>query len=136
MKNENGVWGGNSTWSGDNNPVAQSTDAAYYKIYERQLFFDAEVEQDLCMVTPGLKFNVGASYDVVSNIIENHSKKYNYGMTSVNGWADGAPVPGTYWEVADQATEMATDANTKSYARRFNYGAPLNMTAPSPANTA
>lgn len=119
VKNEFGVWGGNSTWSGDNNPVAQSTDAAYYKIFDRQLFFDAEIDQDLCMVTKGLKFNIGASYDVVSNIVEDHSKKYNYGMSSVTGWENGQPLT-SYWQVDDQATEMGTGANGKSFARRLN----------------
>lgn len=126
VRNENGVWGGNSTWSGDNNPVAQSTDAAYYKIFDRQLYFDADIEQDLSMVVKGLKFNVGASYDVVSNIVEDHSKKYNYGMTPVTGWVNGEPVAGTYWEIADQATEMGTAANTKAYSRRFNFWAGAN----------
>ena len=119
VRNEFGLWGGNSTWSGDNNPVAQSTDAAYYKIFDRQLFFDAEVVQDLCMVTKGLKFNIGASYDVVTNILEDHSKKYNYGMSNVTGWVDGEPQT-SYWQVADQATEMGKGASGKSYARRFN----------------
>ncbi len=117
--NENGLWGGNSTWSGDNNPVAQSVDAAYFKIYERNLFFDAEINQDLCMVTPGLRFNIGASYDVFSNIHEDHSKKYNYGMSSVTGWENGEPVT-SYWQVADQATAMGTAANGKDFQRRLN----------------
>lgn len=119
VKNENGVWGGNETWSGDNNPVAQSIDAAYTKIFERNLFFNAEIDQDLCMVTPGLKFNIGASYDILSTTLENHSKKYNYGMSSVTGWNNGVPET-SYWEVADQATEMGTGANTNAYQRRFN----------------
>lgn len=120
VKNEFGIWGGNSTWSGDGNPVAQSRDAAYTKIFDRQLFFDAEIDQDLCMVTKGLKFNIGASYDVIANIVEDHSKKYNYGMSSVTGWnADGTPET-TYWQVDDQATEMGTGAAGKSFYRRFN----------------
>ncbi|MDE5839360.1 MAG: SusC/RagA family TonB-linked outer membrane protein [Muribaculaceae bacterium] len=120
VMNDNGVWGGNSTWSGDNNPVAQSTDAAYTKIFDRQLYFDANVTQDLCMVTKGLKFNIGASYDVVSNILEDHSKKYNYGMNSVTGWnADGTPQT-SYWEVADQATEMGSGSSGRFFSRRFN----------------
>ncbi len=119
VRNETGIWGGNSTWSGDNNPVAQSIDAAYSKIFERNLFFDAEVEQNLCMVTKGLKFNVGASYDVSSNIVEDHSKKYNYGMSSVTGWnEDGTPIY-SYVPGPDQATEMGADANTKYFYRRF-----------------
>ena len=118
--NETGVWGGNATWSGVNNPVAQSTDAAYYKIFERNLFFDAEIEQDLCMVTPGLKFNIGASYDVFSNIVEDHSKTYNYGMSSVTGWnADGTPQT-SYWGVTDQASSMGTESPGKNFQRRVN----------------
>ncbi len=118
IKNETGVWGGNSTWSGDNNPVAQSTDAAYSKIFERNLFFDTEITQDLCMLTKGLKFNIGASYDVFNNIVEDHSKKFNYGMSSVTGWNNGVPET-NYWQCADQATEMGTGASTNSFQRRF-----------------
>lgn len=117
--NEKGVWGGNSTWSGDNNPVAQSTDAAYYKVFNRQLYFNTEIIQDLCMVTPGLKFNIGASYDVYSDIVEDHSKKFNYGMSSVTGWLNGIPQT-TYWQCPEQENEMGTAANTKYFARRFN----------------
>ncbi len=120
VMNEYGVWGGNSTWSGDDNSVAQTIDAAYTKIFDRQLFFDAEIIQDLCMVTKGLKFNIGASYDVVTNIVEDHSKKFNYGMTNVTGWnADGTPIT-SYWEVPDQTTEMGKSANGKSFYRRCN----------------
>lgn len=119
VRNEKGLWGGNSTWSGDRNPVAQATDAAYYKIYNRQLFFNTEIVQDLCMVAKGLKFNIGASYDVTSNIEEDHSKRYNYGMTINPTWVDGIPT-GTYWQVADQATEMGTGASTRAFSRRLN----------------
>ncbi|MDE6695555.1 MAG: SusC/RagA family TonB-linked outer membrane protein [Muribaculaceae bacterium] len=125
IRNDNGVWGGNSTWSGDNNPYAQSTNAAYTKIFDRSLFFNAEIVQDLCMVTPGLKFNVGASYDIISNIVENHSKKYNYGMNNVTEWVDGVPQY-TYWEVADQATEMGSGASMTSFQRRLNAWAGFN----------
>ncbi len=117
--NERGEWGGNSTWSGDRNPVAQTGAAAYYKIFDRQLFFDAEVIQDLSNVVKGLKFKVGASYDVVSNIEEDHSKKYNFGMSNVTGWLNGEPTS-SYWEIADQATEMGTGSSTRAYSRRFN----------------
>ena len=119
IRNENGVWGGNSTWSGDLNPVAQSTDAAYYKIFDRSLFFNAEVVQDLCMVTKGLKFNIGASYDIISNVYEDHSKKYNYGMSNVTGWVGDEPQY-SYWQVDDQATEMGTGSGLSSFQRRVN----------------
>ena len=119
VRNENGVWGGNTTWSGDNNPVAQSSDAAYYKIFDRSLFFNAEIVQDLCMVTPGLKFNIGASYDASNSILEDHSKKYNFGMSSVTGWENGEPVT-SYWQIDDQATAMGTGKSLNNFSRRLN----------------
>ena len=119
VRNENGLWGGNTTWSGDLNPVAQSTDAAYYKIFDRSLFFNAEIVQDLCMVTKGLKFNIGASYDINNNITEDHSKKYNFGMSSVTGWDNGGPTT-SYWQIDDQATAMGSGASLRNYGRRVN----------------
>ncbi len=118
IRNENGLWGGNTTWSGDLNPVAQSTDAAYYKIFDRSLFFNAEIVQDLCMVTKGLKFNIGASYDIQNNITEDHSKKYNFGMSSVTGWENGAPLS-SYWQIDDQATAMGSGASLRNFGRRL-----------------
>lgn len=126
VKNETGLWGGNSTWSGDNNPVAQSSAAAYYKIHQRLLFFNGDIEQDLGMVTKGLKFNVGASYDSWSDIQEDHSMKYNYGMTSVTGWENGQPVLGAYWQSPDQATTMGTGSQTKNANRRFTVSGSFN----------
>ena len=119
VRNENGLWGGNTTWSGDLNPGAQSTDAAYYKIFDRSLFFNAEIVQDLCMVTKGLKFNIGASYDINNNITEDHSKKYNFGMSSVTGWDNGIPTT-SYWQIDDQATAMGSGASLRNYGRRVN----------------
>lgn len=126
VKNEFGLWGGNSTWSGDNNPVAQSSAAAYYKIHQRLLFFDGAIEQDLGVLTKGLKFNVGASYDSWSDIQEDHSMKFNYGMTPVSGWENGEPVLGTYWQSPDQASTMGTGSQTKNANRRFTVNASFN----------
>lgn len=119
IRNEKGLWGGNTTWSGDLNPVAQSMDAAYSKIFDRQLFFNAEIVQDLCMVAKGLKFNLGASYDITNNIYENHSKKYNFGMSTPTGWENGEPTS-TYWQIDDQATAMGSGAEMKYFGRRLN----------------
>lgn len=130
ISNPNGTWGGSRDWSGDNNVVAQSSGAAYYKIFDRQLYFDADIEQDLSMVLPGLGFHVGASYDVRSNIHEDHSMKYNYGYTPVTGFnPDGSPIAGDYDAVlADQATGMGTGASTNYFARRFNVWGTVNYT--------
>ena len=54
IKNEDDDWGGSSVYSGVNNPVAESSSAAYYKLHERALFADMTLNQDLKYWTPGL----------------------------------------------------------------------------------
>ena len=119
VRNENGVWGGNSTWSGDNNPVASRPEQPTTRFSTVSSSSMLKLCRDLCMVTNGLKFNVGASYDVNSDIHEDHSRKYNFGMSNVTGWVNGEP-QSTYWEVADQATEMGSGSSMNYFARRLN----------------
>lgn len=125
IRNEKGTWGGSSTWAGTNNPVAQSTGAAYYKIHERALNLDAVLDQKLDSWTKGLSLTVKASYDIYSTLYEDHSKEYLYGYTPVTGWANGEPVLGDYWEGGKQG-EMGAGAATDKYARRMTFGAGFN----------
>lgn len=125
VKSDTGDWGGSSTWAGTGNPVAQSTGAAYYKLHERALYFDATLSQDLGMVTKGLSATVAASYDTYSTLAEDHSKEYVYGYYPITGWADGKPVLGDYWQGGKEG-EMGTSASTNSYQRRFNVKAGFN----------
>lgn len=116
VRTEAGDWGGSSTWAGTNNPLAQSTGAAYYKTHERALFFDATLEQSLEKVLPGLTGTLKASYDVISNLYEDHSKEYVYGYIQPDG---------TYWTGGKQG-EMGQGSATDAIARRMHWEAGLN----------
>ena len=78
VKTANGVWGGSQTY-GDYNLLAKSQGAGFMKTHQRQIWANMTLEQDLDIITKGLKFYVGASYDNSSNTIETRSKGYQYG---------------------------------------------------------
>ena len=120
VRNENGLWGGNATWDGTKNPVAQSQGAAYDKSHERGISTDLTIRQDLSSVLPGLSAQARVAYDNFSNIYEDHSKTYEYGSQQVNGWMNGEPVLGNMF-VAGSNSEMATGASTNSFSRRTHF---------------
>ncbi len=78
VKTAGGVWGGSQTY-GDFNLLAKSQGAGYAKTHQRQIWANMTLEQDLDVLTEGLKFYVGASYDNSSNTVETRSKGYQYG---------------------------------------------------------
>ena len=78
IKTAGGVWGGSQTY-GDFNLLAKSQGAGFMKTHQRQVWANMTLEQDLDIITKGLKFYVGASYDNSSNTIETRSKGYQYG---------------------------------------------------------
>ena len=78
IKTASGVWGGSQTY-GDFNLLAKSQGAGFMKTHQRQVWANMTLEQDLDVITKGLKFYVGASYDNSSNTIETRSKGYQYG---------------------------------------------------------
>ncbi|MBO4801751.1 MAG: SusC/RagA family TonB-linked outer membrane protein [Bacteroidaceae bacterium] len=80
-----GVWGGSQTY-GNFNLLAKSEGTGFMKTHQRQIWANATLEQDLDIITKGLKFYVGASYDNSSNTIETRSKGYQYGWN----WYDAA----------------------------------------------
>jgi tonB-linked outer membrane protein, susC/ragA family len=92
IKTEDGLWGGNSTWSGTLNPVAQSQAAAYTKGHIRSLYADMTLRQNLSSVLPGLGANLMVAYDNLASYVEDHSKTYVYG-SDVLQWMSGAPRP-------------------------------------------
>ena len=73
-----GVWGGSQTY-GDFNLLAKSQGTGFTKTHQRQIWANITLEQDLDIITKGLKFYIGASYDNSSNTIENRLKGYQYG---------------------------------------------------------
>ncbi|UKK51482.1 SusC/RagA family TonB-linked outer membrane protein [Prevotella sp. E13-17] len=126
IKSETGDWGGNSTWAGTLNPVALTTDAAYFKIHERGLFADITLTQDLSSWVKGLGFFLKLGYDTYSTLYENHSKGYVYGSYPVTGWNAGEPVLGDYF-TGGERTEMAQVAATRAFARRLTAAGGVNF---------
>ncbi len=121
---ENGLYGGNTTWSGEKNPVAQATGAAYSKNHTRSFFADLTLDQDLSSVTEGLSATTRISYDNSANIYENHSKNYVYGMAVPGLWNNGQPEITQYQ--AGKETAMGTGANTNNYSHRFHFNLGVN----------
>lgn len=78
IKTAGDVWGGSQTY-GDFNLLAKSQGAGFMKTHQRQIWANITLEQDLDVITEGLKFYVGGSYDNSSNTIETRSKGYQYG---------------------------------------------------------
>ncbi len=125
IRNEDGDWGGSSTYSGVNNPVAESSGAAYYKLHERALFADMTLNQDLKYWTPGLSFTARLGYDTYSTLYEDHSMTYVYGNYPVVGWSGGAPVKGSYWSSGTPGT-MGKNSGSVDWARRLIFAASFN----------
>ena len=126
IKNENDEWGGNSTYSGMNNPLAQSSGAAYYKLHERALFADMTLNQDLKYWIEGLSLTARLGYDTYSTLYEDHSMTYVYGNYPVTGWQGGSPVKGDYWQSGTPGT-MSKNSGTIDWARRLIFSAGLNF---------
>ena len=78
VKTAGDVWGGSQTY-GDFNLLAKTQGAGFMKTHQRQIWANMTLEQDLDIITKGLKFYIGASYDNASNITETRSKGYQYG---------------------------------------------------------
>ncbi len=126
IKNENEEWGGSSTYSGVNNPVAQSSGAAYYKLHERALYADMTLNQDLKYWIEGLSLTARLGYDTYSTLYEDHSMTYVYGNYPVTGWQNGAPVKGDYWSSGTPGT-MSKNSGTVDWARRLIFSAGFNF---------
>lgn len=121
IKNENDEWGGSATYSGVNNPVAESAGAAYYKLHERALFADMTLNQDLKYWTPGLSLTARLGYDTYSTLYEDHSMTYVYG----NYPAMGVGSKGDYWSSGTPGT-MSKNYGTIDWARRLIFSAGFN----------
>lgn len=121
IKNENDEWGGSATYSGVNNPVAESAGAAYYKLHERALFADMTLNQDLKYWTPGLSLTARLGYDTYSTLYEDHSMTYVYG----NYPATGVGSKGDYWSSGTPGT-MSKNYGTIDWARRLIFSAGFN----------
>ena len=126
VKDAYGNWGGNSTWTGTSNPVAQATGAAYYKYHNRALFTNLSLDQDLSSWIKGLHATARIAYDVSSTLYEDHSKTYKYGMDIITGWENGIPVVSNNPYSDGKNSEMGTGSGTTAYNRRFYFDGGFN----------
>lgn len=119
VKGEDGKWGGNSTWAGTVNPVAQSQDAGYSRNHNRGIYTDLTIRQELPAVLKGLAVQGRIAYDHFSNIYENYSKTYVYGSPTVVDWLDGEPQLGKAFTGGSES-DLRASISTNSFTRRFH----------------
>ncbi len=126
IKTYTGVWGGSQTY-GDFNLLAKSQGTGFMKTHQRQIWANMTLEQDLDIITKGLKFYIGASYDNSSNTIETRKKGYQYGWN----WYDGN---GELWEMVMGTVEdklvfnhwVDSQWRIATFNAGFKYGIQLN----------
>lgn len=120
IRTESGLWGGNTTWGENWNPVALTEGRAYSKGHTRGLYADMSLRQDLSSLTKGLRASVRIGYDNLASYWENHTKGYKYGMASVASWENGLPIAGE--EITGgKDTEMSGDSKLDWQYRAFNF---------------
>lgn len=120
IRTESGLWGGNTTWGENWNPVALTEGCAYSKGHTRGLYADMSLRQDLSSLTKGLGASVRIGYDNLASYWENHTKGYKYGMASVASWENGLPIAGE--EITGgKDTEMSGDSKLDWQYRAFNF---------------
>lgn len=120
IRTESGLWGGNTTWGENWNPVALTEGRAYSKGHTRGLYADMSLRQDLSSLTKGLGASVRMGYDNLASYWENHTKGYKYGMVSVASWENGLPVADE--EITGgKDTEMSGDSKLDWQYRAFNF---------------
>lgn len=120
IRTKSGLWGGNTTWGENWNPVALTEGRAYSKGHTRGLYADMSLRQDLSSLTKGLGASVRIGYDNLASYWENHTKGYKYGMASVASWENGLPIAGE--EITGgKDTEMSGDSKLDWQYRAFNF---------------
>ena len=120
IRTESGLWGGNTTWGENWNPVALTEGRAYSKGHTRGLYADMSLRQDLSSLTKGLGASVRIGYDNLASYWENHTKGYKYGMASVASWENGLPIAGE--EITGgKDTERSGDSKLDWQYRAFNF---------------
>ena len=120
------VWGGSQTY-GDYNLLAKSQGTGFGKTHQRQIWANMTLEQDLDIITKGLKLYVGASYDNSSNTIETRNKGYQYGWNYYN--ALGEMDMATMGTVEDKLTFnhwVDSQWRIATFNAGFKYGIQLN----------
>ena len=136
---DHGYFGSSTVHAGTLNPVAQASGAGYYKVHERGMQADMQLDQSLGMFVEGLSLSGRISYDNYAKLYENHSKTYvtgNYSAISLDQGVISSPSQtitlggntlyfGDY-TVSGTNSELGTDANNSTYERRAAVSASVN----------
>lgn len=126
IRNENGLWGGNSTWSGDMNPVYLSQGHGYTKGHTRAMYADMALQQDLSSITKGLGAAVRIGYDNIASYWEDYRRSEKYGMQSVTQWDNGVPVEFSDFSGGTVGTVTGDNAKLDWQHRSFNFQANID----------
>lgn len=123
--NEDGVWGGNTTY-GAVNPVAAVQAKGYDKNHSRMLLADARITQRLDALVKGLSASVRMGYDNFSEITETRGRGYEYESVTINFDGTGG-VAGTSTSIAgDKTSNLKFNHWLNNQWRRFNMDASLD----------
>ncbi|MDO4164684.1 MAG: SusC/RagA family TonB-linked outer membrane protein, partial [Bacteroides sp.] len=121
IKTESGLWGGNATWDGYDNPVALTQGRGYSKGHTRSLYADMMLRQDLSSITEGLSASVRLGYDNIASYWEDNTVSYRYGMQSVATWVDGEPATFTDYTGGSVSSVSGDNAKLDWQYRSFNF---------------
>lgn len=128
IRTESGLWGGNATWNGSQNPVYLAQGRGYSKGHTRALYADLKLRQDLSSITKGLGAQVRIGYDNIASYWEDYRVSAKYGMQSVTKWENGVPVEFSNYEGGTDNNDI--DGNNFSKLdwqhRSFNFQATLD----------
>lgn len=120
IKTEDGIWGGNATWSGYYNPVALTQGRGYSKGHSLGMWADMTLRQDLSSITKGLGASFRLGYDKVASYWEDHGMDYKYGSTTVVSWVNGEPGELSNY-TAGSDSEMKGGSKLDWQYRSFNF---------------
>ncbi len=123
------VWGGSQTY-GNFNLLAKSQGTGFMKTHQRQIWANITLEQDLDIITKGLKFYIGASYDNCSNTVENRSKGYQYGWNYYDPYSNydnylAAAIIGTKEDKLRFENNVESQWRIATFNAGFKYGIQL-----------
>lgn len=94
VQTHDGLWGGNSLWGTNMNPVALIQSRGFSKGHNRALYADAKLTQDLSALAEGLSASVRMGYDNFAAYWEGSIKDYQWASDAVD-LSSGIPVDTT-----------------------------------------
>ncbi len=94
VKTEGDEWGASTTWK--TNPVADLANAGFYKYFTRTLLTDFTLNQNLDIITKGLKARVSFAYDSDAVFYERKKRGYRTETITTNFDENGDPMDVEY----------------------------------------